>query len=436
MPVKLTQDQFLLINLLLRIAVMAGIVSLVLSFNFVLEYLTKKLTGAGAKFKLFVLMSVVFSVGVLVRKLVAQGAMDLSLEGTMFAGFIGGVWVGTGVGLAVGLTGYFLGETVALPFYAAAGLICGLLYTSLERKGEIWSYSLNPFFVIYSFLEKLFRRRLDINFVPFAFAFVFAFIRYRLLSTYSSRLIYGFVPRDPLFVALDLAVLVYALGIALKMTNNARVELLLKEEEKQLISARLATLRSQINPHFLFNTLNSIYALIRTDAEKAREMTRKLASIFRRSLEENSDIHSFEEELRFIDDYLSIELVRFGEERLKVEKEIEPGTLKMPVPFMILQPVVENAVKHGISCISKSGTIKISARKMDEGLLIEIQNDGPVVDGAGIDELKKRGMGIGNVTERLNIYSRGRGKFEIDFKNTGGAVVRLFIPLISAEERT
>ena len=89
--------------------------------------------------------------------------------------------------------------------------------------------------------------------------------------------LYGFVPRDQFLIALDLAVTVYTLGIALKIVSNTRLEIILREEEKQLIHARLSTLRGQVNPHFLFNTLNSISALIRTDAEMAREMTRMLS---------------------------------------------------------------------------------------------------------------------------------------------------------------
>ncbi|MCK4349968.1 MAG: hypothetical protein KAX13_03875, partial [Candidatus Krumholzibacteria bacterium] len=101
MPVKLTQDQLLLINLLLRIAVMAGIISLVLGFRFVSDFLVRS-RRAVSQVKMTLLLSVVLIAGVLVRKLVAQGAMDLSLEGVILAGLLGGIWVGTGVGFAVG----------------------------------------------------------------------------------------------------------------------------------------------------------------------------------------------------------------------------------------------------------------------------------------------------------------------------------------------
>ena len=173
---------------------------------------------------------------------------------------------------------------------------------------------------------------------------------------------------------LDLAVLVYTLGIALKMASSARTECIMREEERQLTHARLATLRSQINPHFLFNTLNSIAALIRTDTEKARDMTKKLAAIFRKSLEESSDTHAFADELRFIDDYLAIEKVRFGDENLKIIKNIEPATLDLQVPSMILQPIVENAVKHGISQRAEGGELIVVSRLRRGGIEIVIEN--------------------------------------------------------------
>ena len=150
MPVTLTQDQLLLINLLLRIAVMAGIISLVLGFRFVSDFLVRN-RRAVSQVKMTLLLSVVLIAGVLVRKLVAQGAMDLSLEGVILAGLLGGVWVGTGVGFAVGLACYLLGEVAAFPFYLVVGLVSGALFSQFGERGVIWSFSLNPFLIVYNF---------------------------------------------------------------------------------------------------------------------------------------------------------------------------------------------------------------------------------------------------------------------------------------------
>ena len=426
MPFNITQEQLLLINLLLRIPVMAGIISLVLGFGFVGDFLVRGQRPA-SRVRMTLLLSFVFIVGLLVRKLVAQGAMDLSLEGVLLAGFLGGVWVGAGVGFAVGFASYLIGEPAAFPFYTVVGLAGGAFFSTLGERGVIWSFSLNPFFIVYNFFERLFRGRLDRNFIPFALCVLCVFLRYGFIKRFGARAIYGFVPRDPFLITLDIAVAVYTLGIALKITNNTRMEIVMREEENQLIHARLATHRGQINPHFLYNTLNSITALIRTDAEKAREMTRRLSQIFRKSLEDVSDTHSLEEEIEFIDNYLSIEKVRFGE-KLRIFKDIGPGTGSFQVPTMILQPLVENAVKHGISRNSDGGFVKIGAEWVGKGLEITIENEGPDDGPYGLEEMLSRGIGLRNVKERLELYSCGLGLLEIGPREGGGAVVRLFVP--------
>ncbi|MBN1884554.1 MAG: histidine kinase [Candidatus Krumholzibacteriota bacterium] len=429
MIIDLTREQLILINLLLRIAVMAGMISFVFSFRFVGEMLVDPRAARSGRLRLGLLLGLVFVLGVVVRRISAQGAMDLSLEGSIIAGFLGGVWVGGGVGAAIGLACLLFGETAALPLYLGVGLLCGLVYSRLGRRGEIWSFSLNPFFVVSGFVEKLASRRLDHNVLPFVFALLLAYARYAALRIYRPRgLLYGYLPGYPVFVALDLLVTLYAVGIALRMANATRTELLLHEEEQQLSRARLQTLRSQINPHFLFNTLNSIAALIRTDAEKAREMTRRLSAIFRKALDDGSETHSLEEELRFIDDYLSIERVRFGQEKCRVESDVDEAALGRNVPTMILQPVVENAIKHGISRRAEGGAIRIRARADGDGVVVEIENDGPPAAGMDLRELMERGVGLRNVAERLRIYACESGRLEIAPRDGGGVVVRLRIP--------
>jgi two-component system LytT family sensor kinase len=401
----------------------------VLGFSFTGDIIVKVSVPAREKIKLTVLLALIFSVGVLIRKLSAQAAMDLSLEGAILAGLLGGTWVGAGTGFAIGLTCFLIGESVSLPLYTAAGMVSGFLYSRLGSGGAVWSYSLNPFLAFYNFLEKLFRGSLDRNFIPLVLCIGFALLRYYLLERYGTAgLIYGYPTRDWLFITLDLAVLVYTMGLAMKLVANARDELIHREEEKQLVHARLTTLRSQINPHFLFNTLNSITSLIRTDSEKAREMTRRLSSIFRKSLDETGDTHSLASEIEFLDDYLSIEKVRFGDDRFEVVKELDERTLGFQVPSLLLQPLVENSVKHGIACRTEGGRITIRSAPVKGGISITIENEGPETGPLEVEALFPRGVGLRNVAERLEIYTCGEGRMEIASRPGGGASVSLFIP--------
>jgi two-component system, LytTR family, sensor kinase len=429
MPLAFTQDQIALINLLLRMAVMAGIVSLVLGFRFSAELLVRARPSRGARLRFLLLVAVIFPAGIVIRKLSAQAAMDLSLEGALFAGLVGGTWVGAGTGFAVGLTCFLLGEWVSLPLYTAAGFAAGLLFDLLRRGGEIWNYSLNPLLIVYNFIERLAHRAIDRNFIPLVLAVGFALVRYSLLERFGARgLVYGYPTRDWLFITIDLVVLVYTLGFAMKLAANARAELIHRAEERQLVHARLATLRSQINPHFLFNTLNSISALIRTDADTAREMTRRLSSIFRKSLEDSSDTHPLSSEIDFLDDYLSIERVRFGDERFRFERDLDPATLGVAVPSLLLQPLVENAVKHGISRRTEGGTVRIVSRRARGGVEISIENDGPAVGPLELESLFGKGVGLRNTAERLDIYTCGRGRLTIAARPGGGAVVTVYMP--------
>ena len=154
----------------------------------------------------------------------------------------------------------------------------------------------------------------------------------------------------------------FCITLPLKVWNNTRNEVKLEEQQRLLMQARLDALSSQINPHFLFNTLNSVSTLIRTSPEEARAMVVKLSRILRRRLRNQEHFSPLRDELEFIDDYLSIEMVRFGD-KLRVAKHIDPGTSDMLVPSMLLQPLVENSIRHGIAGKVEGGTITLRARR-------------------------------------------------------------------------
>src|SRR5262249_80305 len=167
----------------------------------------------------------------------------------------------------------------------------------------------------------------------------------------------------------------FAVAIPLKIWNNTRNEKKLEEQDRLLVEARLAALTSQINPHFLFNTLNSVSSLIRTDPNQARVMVLRLSKVLRRLLRKHENFTSLRDELGFIDDYLAIETVRFGE-KLRFERDIADDTLDMLVPSMLLQPLVENSIKHGLSKKVEGGTIRIRTFRTENRLHLLVEDDG------------------------------------------------------------
>ena len=216
-------------------------------------------------------------------------------------------------------------------------------------------------------------------------------------------------------------------GLTLKVWNNTRNEWKLEEQQRLLMQARLASLTSQINPHFLFNTLNSVASLIRSDRDMARQVLFKLSAILRRLLRKEDAFTPLHEELAFIDDYLSIEVVRFGD-KLKIVKEIAADTLHALVPSMLLQPLVENSIKHGLSPKIDGGTIWIRSASRGGRLQIEIEDDGVGIPPELMADVFQRGIGISNVHERLRVLYGNEFHMTIEPRPGGGTHVRIQLP--------
>lgn len=168
--------------------------------------------------------------------------------------------------------------------------------------------------------------------------------------------------------------------------------------EKELLAAQLKNLQSQVNPHFLFNSLNSIAALIASNPSKAERTVEQLANLFRYALESNHGASiQLSDEIKIIEDYLAIEKVRFGD-RLTYTIALDPQLREFPVPPLLLQPLVENAIKHGISRREESGRITVQARLLDGKVELLVENDGPpppqltAETGVGLKNLKSRGF--------------------------------------------
>jgi two-component system LytT family sensor kinase len=201
----------------------------------------------------------------------------------------------------------------------------------------------------------------------------------------------------------------------------------LAEAQLQAAQAQLQALKMQLHPHFLFNTLNSISALLDEDVEKADEMLARLGDFLRLTLENSgAQMIALRDELEFLRHYLEIEQVRY-QDRLSVEMHIEPEVLDAQVPNMILQPIIENAIRHGISQRIGNGYIKICATHKDNTLHIEVQDNGP---GIVLSEKAKAGVGLGNTIERLKQAYGAAHSFDIKTAPIGGTLVTLTIPFV------
>ncbi|MFQ5630435.1 MAG: sensor histidine kinase [bacterium] len=194
----------------------------------------------------------------------------------------------------------------------------------------------------------------------------------------------------------------------------------------------LENLKSQINPHFLFNTLNSVNALMATDPEKARTMNTRLAQLLRFSLEGYDEkFVTLKQELAFIRNYLDIEKVRFGD-KLRVCENVASQALNCKVPSMLLQPVIENAIKHGIAKVAGGGELTIQAAQQDGVLRLQVANTGERISEASLAGFMEKGIGLRNTNERLKrLYGE---TFGLQLKSTQptGLSVSIQIPQTKA----
>jgi two-component system LytT family sensor kinase len=208
----------------------------------------------------------------------------------------------------------------------------------------------------------------------------------------------------------------------------------LEEQRRRLVQARLDALTSQINPHFLFNTLNSVASLVRFDPDTARLLIVKLSNILRRLLKKHENYVPLREELAFIDDYLDIEVVRFGPEKLRVEKVVDPQVLDAMVPSMLLQPIVENSIRHGLSPKIDGGRIIVRGRREGDRVLIDIEDDGVGIAPERRDDPTHQGIGMANVRERLRVLYGDMASFEVSSEIGEGTCIHIEIPDLHAAE--
>lgn len=214
------------------------------------------------------------------------------------------------------------------------------------------------------------------------------------------------------------------LGIT-SLRDRALAELRQSELIRALQLSELRLLKAQLNPHYLFNSLNSVRALIADDPSGAQAAVTRLARTLRYTLTSSQEeLVTLERELEIVDDYLALEALRFGA-RLRIEREIDPDALGVRIPVMLLQTAVENAIKHGIAELPAGGALKVHAAIRGDSLHIDVQNSRPTVSTKPVNS---EGVGLHNAAERLRLLFGTRARFELDLSRADLATAHICVP--------
>jgi two-component system LytT family sensor kinase len=421
-----------LITLLVKTGFAAALASFGVRSAAVKRMLQREERTLGQRLRLAAWFSAMFLPGVVTRVVTGSYfALDLGLEGSLLAGITGGYVCGWVSGMAMAVPAMLHGELLALPFFSVVGLGGGLLRDSAFDREEIWRFSPFPDLNLYRIFQR--GRELSSALLHAYFAvgvLAVEFLRQALGTAYTNPTRLFTLGRlgDPPALLAGLYVSTYfCITLPLKVWANTRNETMFEEQQNLLLQARLQALSSQINPHFLFNTLNSISSLIRLDPEQARTMVTRLARIMRQRLRSPDHFTPLGSEIEFLDDYLSIELVRFGS-KLRVVKRIDPAAADVLMPSMLLQPLVENCIKHGISGKVEGGTITLSARRLGSRLIMEVEDDGSGISETDLPLVFSKGIGVSNVKERLQVLYGRDYRFEIDSREGFGTRIEIEIP--------
>ena len=425
-------DKLILITLLVKMGVVASVASVLARVSTFRRLFFADQRRHRQTLALLAFIVVPLTMGVWLRFRVPNNAFlaaDISFEAVILVGLLlGPGWAMLG-GAVLSVPAVLHHEFLALPFNVLLGVGAGLLGRFVEPE-EIWSFT--PFIdlSLYRWVRRnLIKPRIDRQFLMLFLIVAAEACRDWLARAFPHRL-FALLASQPWLQVLVWLSAPIGVGIALKVWNALRIEIKLEEQKRLLLEARLDALQRQINPHFLFNTLNAIASLVRVKPELAREMTVKLANILRALLKDHDTYVPLREELSFTDDYLDIEVVRFGAEKLKVRKEIDPRTLEVLVPSILLQPLIENSIKHGLEPRLHGGTVTLRSRLNGDRVLIEVADDGVGMGNKPAGALRRPGNGIGmkNVQERLEVLYGSEMRFEVVSRPGRGTLVLIEIP--------
>ena len=432
-------QQILLVTLIVKLAVTAVLATMLARFRLFRRILLTERRDWPERLVFAAAYGIPLTAGVAARLLLHYDAADLTLSGSFLTGLIAGPYSGALVGASVSIPAMIAGEWGALPFAVGCGFAGGGL-RELCPKEEIWRFT--PFFftrLVQSLWRQVRSVTLDWQIVLATAPGLLEILRLTIASKFNGThtRLFALVPTEPSHAwhwALIPIVTVMAVAIPIKIWNSARIEHRLAEQEHLLMVARVDALANQINPHFLFNTLTSISSLIRSQPETARLLIVKLSALLRRLLRSQEHFVTLREELEAVDEYLDIERVRFGP-TLVVDKQVEPGTLEVIVPSMILQPLVENSIKHGLGRKLGEGRITIQSSRSGGLLVIEVRDNGVGLAQTRMEAESEGGIGLRNVNERLRVIYGPPHQLKLLSRPGEGTVARIEIPEIVTTDR-
>src|SRR6202162_3413594 len=420
--------QDLLFTLVLKVGFAASLAALLVRFRSFRSMLFTEVRDSDQKVMLLLFLTPPLAIGVALR-LVGYRFFDLTFEGSFLMGLIGGRIVGLLGGSLISLPAFGNHEWLASPTAALVGLVAGMVRELMPEKEDIWHFGPFLFLNIPQWIWRFLRHgKANWAMLPLFTCFALAVGKLELANAVPARWLFDFRPSNWGYDLLVVLSSVMCVAMAIKIWNNTRIEMNLEANQQLLLKARMDALTSQINPHFLFNTLNTVSSLIRFDPDMARGVVLKLSNILRRLLRKHETFVPLKEELDFIDDYLDIEVARFGRDNLEIIKEIDDETLEAFVPSMLLQPMVENCLKHGLAPKLGGGKIEFRTTSRDGRLRIEIEDNGVGISEEKMPHVYVEGIGLSNVRERLRVLYGTDFHLEIESRPGEGTVIRIEIP--------
>jgi len=403
----------LILRLLEKASVLVAVVLVLIMVRPAQVWLQETGREASVRRRIFlaVVLSVVAIWGVFLGMSIGGQRFNVRMLGIMVAGFLGGRKVGSVVGLAAGLVyGWHIGMPMAV-YACAASILVGALAGWWSRRFGTGVVSVGIGAILVQLLYH------------FGLGGVMMLVDPELATMEMSNL--------PLHIAKIVANAVGAMVFMGLLTLAGEAESLREDariSKEQAHTAKLEALQYQVQPHFLFNILNTLAYLIRTNPNRARELTLDLSDFLRYTLARDREETTLADEVGQIRRYVELESARFGEGLVFEARGYEPFK-HVRVPPLILQPLVENAIRHA----SRGDEVRVELRlsTTEDGILVEVLDDGPGVDHTEVSEDRRvSGLGLKNVQERLARFYEGSPKLVLENRLDGvGAVAKFTIPL-------